>query len=210
MTSEPFEDMLLDFIQLPLIWIIKMSLLCICVPDGLPPSPTTRLMPSQWQTLLEIVFLFCKNSSQIDKCLYRLLLFFCPMLAWPATVSLQCLVLEPIIDKLRKLPKTAILGILLVTVQKLLTGCSRSITREWQPQALMKGTSSNSHDHWHCCKTMSTELWMHNLQLKKAPPDIWSCTNVRDPQIKLTTKRSSWHHVDCCRSRHPIKTCYFI
>lgn len=104
------------------------------------------------KTLLEIVFSFCKNSSQIDKCLYRLLLLSCPMLPWPATISLQCLVLEPIIDKLRKLPKTPILGILLVTVRKLLTGSSRSVTREWQPQALMKGTSSNSPDHWHCCK----------------------------------------------------------
>ena len=35
------------------------------------------------------------------------------------------------------------------------------------------------------------EPWRYILQLKKAPPDIQSCINARDLQIKLTRNRNS-------------------
>ena len=42
-------------------------------------------------------------------------------------------------------------------------------------------------------KLQGVEPWLCISQLKRAPPDIWSCANVGDRQIKLTRKKSSWH-----------------
>lgn len=112
--------------------------------------------------LLESVFPTCIIPSTISTSLDKYkpnknladLLEFYPLSVSPATVSMQCLMLRPIISRLKKPSQIPVQRILLVTVSMAWwLGILEVSSEEESPWASFGGILLCVSDHKHCCKT---------------------------------------------------------
>lgn len=99
------------------------------------------------------------------------------------------------IDRLGKFSWILIQRIHLVTVWNLVTGYIGNVIKGRQPSNLIGVDLTKSFWMDAAAKIKGIEPLVHILQLKKAPPDIWSSANAGDLWIKLRRKGGSWHHL---------------